>query len=186
MSRPNETRGRKPKPTALRILNGNPSGRPLNTKEAMPSKDINIDPPEHLQLSDLAKETWTRLAPMAHNLGLLTEADIDAFARYCDMLARWHKLRIFIDEKGETVEICSPVYEGHGREKQLVDYVVTKIQKRPEVALYTEIDRALGKLEAEFGFTPSARTRIHATNEDQDAEDWAKYFGGPSDLRIPS
>ena len=31
-------RGRKPKPTALKMLEGNPGGRPLNTKEPRPEK----------------------------------------------------------------------------------------------------------------------------------------------------
>lgn len=31
-------RGRKPKPTALKMLEGNPGGRPLNTKEPKPEK----------------------------------------------------------------------------------------------------------------------------------------------------
>ena len=70
-------RGRKPKPTALKMLEGNPGGRPLNTKEPKPEKKAPRCPS---WLEDEAKKEWKRMAKVLENMGLLTEMDMAAFA----------------------------------------------------------------------------------------------------------
>ena len=79
-------RGRKPKPTALKMLEGNPGGRPLNTKEPKPEKKAPRCPS---WLEDEAKKEWKRMAKVLENMGLLTEMDMAAFAGYCQAYARW-------------------------------------------------------------------------------------------------
>ena len=49
------TRGRKPKPTALKELEGNPGKRPLNDREPKPEKKA---PPCPKWLNDDAKKEW--------------------------------------------------------------------------------------------------------------------------------
>ena len=51
-------RGRKPKPTALKVLEGNPGHRPLNKKEPMPKGKLPRCPE---WLEDDAKKEWKRL-----------------------------------------------------------------------------------------------------------------------------
>ena len=53
--------GRKPKPTALKKLEGNPGKRKLNTKEPIPAKGM-LNCPEWLLPE--AKKEWERLADL--------------------------------------------------------------------------------------------------------------------------
>ena len=72
--------GRKPKPTAIKKLEGNPGKRKLNTKEPIPAKGM-PNCPEWLMPE--AKKEWERLADLMNQLGVLTEVDMAAFAAYC-------------------------------------------------------------------------------------------------------
>ncbi len=72
--------GRKPKPTALKKLEGNPGKRKLNTKEPVPGKGM-PDCPKWLLPE--AKEEWKRLCQKLSEMGVLTEVDMAAFAAYC-------------------------------------------------------------------------------------------------------
>ena len=69
--------GRKPKPTALKKLEGNPGKRKLNKKEPIPGKEM-PDCPQWL-LPD-AKDEWVRLCEKLNQIGELTEVDRTAFA----------------------------------------------------------------------------------------------------------
>ena len=65
-------RGRKPKPTALKKLEGNPGKRPLTELEPLPPISV-LRCPNWL-LPEARKE-WRRLAPALINMGVLTLAD---------------------------------------------------------------------------------------------------------------
>ena len=62
------TRGRKPKPTAVKVLEGNPGKRPLNMFEPTPEK---IAPECPSWLNDEAKAEWNRLVDKMVELGIL-------------------------------------------------------------------------------------------------------------------
>lgn len=70
-------RGRKPKPTAIKELEGNPGKRPLNKNEPKPDKKAPRCP---AWLEEEAKKEWKRTGTMLEQLGLLTEMDMAAFA----------------------------------------------------------------------------------------------------------
>ena len=71
--------GRKPKPTALKLVTGNPGKRPLNDHEPQPEAAI-PEVPAHL--SGEAKAEWDRIVIRLHPLGLLTDLDRAALAAY--------------------------------------------------------------------------------------------------------
>lgn len=60
--------GRKPKPTAIKKLEGNPGKRKLNTKEPIPAKGM-PECPEWLLAE--AKKEWERLADLMNQMGFL-------------------------------------------------------------------------------------------------------------------
>lgn len=76
--------GRPRKPTALKLLQGNPGKRPLPKNEPHPK--VGCDPPPWLPLD--ARVEWKRLAPGLLRYRLLTELDGDAFAALCMMTAQ--------------------------------------------------------------------------------------------------
>ena len=79
------TRGRKPKPTAMKELEGNPGKHPLNTSEPKPNKKAPACPK---WLEPEAKKEWRRLAKQMEAIGILTEVDMAAFAGYCQAMER--------------------------------------------------------------------------------------------------
>lgn len=73
--------GRPPKPTALRVLAGNPGKRPLNDREPTPGA-LDLTPPA--ELSAEAVPQWNRIAPMLAKCGVLRQTDRDILTHYCE------------------------------------------------------------------------------------------------------
>jgi phage terminase small subunit len=80
----NKNSGRRPQPTALKILRGNPGKRALNALEPVPPTGA-ISMPRTLSTS--ARRVWRRLAPIAIAMRTLTRADVTAFAMLCELQA---------------------------------------------------------------------------------------------------
>lgn len=79
-------RGQRPKPTALRLLNGNAGKRPVNAQEP------DLPPCETTApdwLGDGARAHWLRLAPMLTTAGVLKASDADLLATYCTTFASY-------------------------------------------------------------------------------------------------
>ena len=95
------TRGRKPKPTALKLLEGNPGNRPLNIAEPRPTGVP--DCPDWLE--DEAKAEWERMSTVLENMGMLTDMDMVAFAGYCQAYARWKEAEEFLSQHGSIVRM---------------------------------------------------------------------------------
>ncbi len=73
-------RGRKPKPMALKILEGERHQRINFNEPVLPTS--NLDPPTWLRAE--AVEHWRELAPMLSKAGLLSEGDRHGLAMMCD------------------------------------------------------------------------------------------------------
>ena len=65
-------RGRKPKPTAIKELEGNPGKRPLNDAEPKPVRKA---PPCPKWLEPEAKKEWRRLSKQLEQIGVLTKVN---------------------------------------------------------------------------------------------------------------
>ena len=74
--------GRRPKPTALRLV-VNASKRPI--RDPNPTPPIGCDKPTFLK--GRASGVWDRLAPRLISAGVLTELDGDMLAAYCLLVA---------------------------------------------------------------------------------------------------
>ena len=134
------TRGRKPKPTAIKLLEGNPGKRPLNEREPVPPKG-NIKCPDWLLPE--AKKEWKRLGKVLAEMGMLTNLDMMAFAGYCQAYARWKGAEEFITQHGDMVRTPN----GY-------------LQQVPQVAIAQTNLKIMLKFCEQFGLTPSARSRI--------------------------
>ncbi len=78
-------RGRKPKPNALKILDGTRSDRINSAEPQMPPAEL--DPPAWLDKT--AVEHWHELAPILHQAGLLTAGDRQTLAVLCESFSRF-------------------------------------------------------------------------------------------------
>ena len=135
-------RGRKPKPTALKVLEGNPGGRPLNPNEPSPGKKAPRCPG---WLEDEAKKEWKRMGKILEQMGLLTEMDMAAFAGYCQAYARWKEAEEFITQHGTIVKTPSGYW-----------------QQVPQVSIAQTYLKIMNRFAEQFGLTPSSRSRIIA------------------------
>jgi len=136
-------RGRKPEPSALKILRGLPGKRKLSVDEPKPALVTDLAPPDWLDVE--AQAEWGRLAPMLERLGVLAETDTAALAAYCEAWATW---------KGATQQIRKFGMVIKGKH----DFPVVS----PYVRIATTALQQMRGLLVEFGMTPSARARIHA------------------------
>ena len=58
--------GRRPKPSHLKVVTGNPGKRKLNDKEPTPAREI-LSPPAHL--TDWGKVAWGKLTVLLDGMG---------------------------------------------------------------------------------------------------------------------
>ena len=82
--------GPPPKPTALKLLAGNPGKRPLNAAEPKPSSGAK--PPSYIVSDPALLLEWNRHASRLLPLGLLTEIDDDALGMMCLLQVRLRAL----------------------------------------------------------------------------------------------
>lgn len=134
--------GRKPKPTALKVLAGNPGKRAINHAEPTP-RVVMPKPPEHL--SDAEKEKWKSTVRELYPLGLVTNIDKDHLAMYCTIYVRWVKAERMVRDKGEIIKTAAG-----------------NIIQNPYLSIANRALDQLNKLGAEFGMTPSSRSRVKA------------------------
>jgi len=140
-------RGRKPKPTALKLLDGNPGKRPLNEREPLMLQGL-PEPPEWLDAE--ARAEWDRIVPELAEMGLLSRADRPALTAYCTAWSRWVEAEAMVKKLGTIVK--SP-------EKGFP-------MKSPYLSIADQSLETMRKLMVEFGLTPSSRSRIKVPGND--------------------
>lgn len=90
-------KGRKPTPTNLRLLHGNPGKRAVPKGEPKP-EPCYPHPPE--DLSPEAKAIWPELAKPLYEAGILTALDAPALRLLCEVQATWQKATQAIEQAG--------------------------------------------------------------------------------------
>jgi P27 family predicted phage terminase small subunit len=160
-------RGRKPKPTHLKLVTGNPGKRRLNPAEPRPASAGVPAPPA--ELSDEAKTEWRRVARGLHRIGLLTGVDRAALAAYCQAWGRWRQAEHALAEMAMRDPLTRAL---------MVRTKDGNLIQNPLVGIANKAMADMVRYAAEFGMTPSARSRIGAAPNPNDKEDPAEsYFG---------
>ena len=131
-------RGRKPLPSNVVRLRGNPGKRRLNDAEPRPAARV---PPCPACLGDEARKEWQRLAKELGELGLLTRLDRGLLAAYCQAHALWVEAVSSIERYGTMIK--SP--NGYPMQS-------------PSVAVANKQVEIMVRIAAELGMTPSSRT----------------------------
>jgi len=88
-----------PKPTALKLLAGNPGKRRLNHCEPEPGPSPRKVP---AWLPAQAKQYWNDIRPMLEQINVMTEADETALAALCASYALWRESYEFLQKNGCT------------------------------------------------------------------------------------
>lgn len=153
---------RKPVPTQMKILTGNPGQRPLPGpgEEAEPEEIVELpDPPDWL--GEYGQKEWWRVGPHLIDNKLLTEADLLTFTAYCANVDMLVEATLEISQRGMTIMGArGPV-------------------RNPALATFAAATTSLRSLAAEFGMTPSSRARIRLPGDD--GESLEDLLGGNGD-----
>jgi P27 family predicted phage terminase small subunit len=134
-------RGRPPKPTSLKRLQGNPGRRPLSSDEPQPPAGVPECP---AWLNRTAKAAYHRLTGILAPLNVLTLADGEALTTAAVMAAE--------------VELATKTLDKEGR------YTVNAkggTSAHPAHKILHSAAKLLGDYLSRFGLEPSARSRLH-------------------------
>ncbi len=156
------TRG--PAPTPSKILEARGSWRAgVNPREPRPERGAPVCP-NHLGKE--AKEVWRKIVKMLDTMGVLTKVDGGQIERYCVYFVRWRQCEEHIAKHGISYPLKSDdptCFVGRLPDGEAVVGFV----EYPQVRESHRLDKALKQIEAGFGLTPSARTRIASGDDAQ-------------------
>lgn len=138
-------RGFAAKPTAVRILEGNPGKRPINPDEPKPTILEKYEAPE--DLPERGKIIWDALSAELQRLGLLSIVDLEPFHRYIKFLLEYHEMDSKIEGK-YVITVKNP------------DGSVKYVMQNPYISIRNKAAIEMSRLEQQFGMTPSARARM--------------------------
>lgn len=147
------------KPTKLKLIEGTFRPDRAPNKEIAPVPVLSTDPPPGLDV--YARRAWREYAPMLTRLGLLTEADRQAFRALCIASSRFERAWVRLQR----------AYRGKDGDEI----------RRAEVSV-ERAEHSQRQLWAEFGMTPAARSRLDVyapPAEDEQDEFARKYLGAP-------
>ena len=155
-------RGTKPTPTNVLKLRGSWRGE-INKNEPQPEA---IPPPMPTELDGMAKDCWEQLVPILQAMKVLTVADGIALYLLAETYATWRRADTMLNKHGDVY----PIKDDAGEVKYL--------QQSPYVAIARNSGKALKDLLCEFGLTPSARSRVQTTGDNQSKkqDERMKYF----------
>lgn len=138
--------GRRPKPTALKILEGNPGHRPLNQHEPQATPGEPVMPKG---MSKEAKREWKRVVPQLLDMGVLSVIDASALEAYCEAYAEFKQADKLIQTEGLVYTTAGGLKKRH-----------------PAVAIRADAQKRMKAFLCEFGMSPSSRTRLVTKDAD--------------------
>jgi len=148
--------GRRPKPTALKILEGTQKGR-AKREPALPA---GVPPmPKRLEVDQVAVEKWRELADILTRMGVLTLGDGEALATLCEVHSAEQSCLLQLRAGGAVMHTD-----------------LGGIKPNPAGPMYRSLVAMKASLLSEFGLTPSSRTKL-ATPIEKPQDDLEAFFG---------
>ena len=144
--------GRPPKPTALKLLQGNPGKRAVNRDEPnLPPADA--QPPKGLKGRALA--AWRELATDLVNVGMLKASDRPVFRQWCELVAETEAWQRKVERIGSE-------------SATKLGYLKNLRESRKQLREYSSI----------LGLTPSARSAIKVAPPEGPSDSTADFLFG--------
>lgn len=153
-------RGRKRKPTALKVLAGNPGKRALNDSEPTPEAVLPIAPDS---LTEVGKSKWDEVALKLYNQGIITELDVDLLELLCINYEEFTEARKMVKTFGGPV-----VKSDKGNPFQ-----------NPYVSIANQCQERMMKIMSLMGMTPVDRQKVKAAPKARKASLAEKFFNAP-------
>jgi P27 family predicted phage terminase small subunit len=144
-------RGRRPIPTHLKLIRGNPGKRPIRPEpEPAVPEEMPMQPSF---LASAAVDEWWKSGIELYRLGLLTALDVAPFAAYCQACARWQQAEQALARVAEKDPVTGGI---------LVKRIGGDAGQNPLWQAARSAAAHMMLLAAHFGLTPMARARIAA------------------------
>ncbi len=141
--------GRRPRPTHLKAIEGNPGKRPLNLVEPKPPPGRPFAPPD---LSDDAKKEWQYVVPKLAEMGMLHKLDRRNLIIYCELVHTFNEATDEVKDKGVIVV---------GQKGEAV--------KNPAVQIQRDAARLISTYSRMFGLDPADRAMLEVGGLPADA-----------------
>jgi P27 family predicted phage terminase small subunit len=132
-------KGRKPKPTFLKLIEGNPGHRPINRDEPEPEGELK-DPPEHF--SSRQQRIWRECIENSPQ-GLLSKLDGSMLEIFVVAKSGWEAAIARVEESGAVVRIPGGQWA-----------------QNPFVSIARRHAETMVKVGSELGFSPASRSRV--------------------------
>jgi P27 family predicted phage terminase small subunit len=165
--------GRKPKPTALKRLQGNPGRRALNDRE--PQFPGTPKCPSWLDKD--AKVEWRRVTAELAALNMLAAVDQCALAGYCQSYSRWKQAESLVTKHG--LLLTEPILSKTG------EVIGQRIKRNPATTIASDALKSLARYGSLFGFDPSSRARLHINPTDT-ADPFEEFLNADDDETEPA
>lgn len=139
------------KPTALKILQGNPGGHSLPKHEPKPVVGL----PKPIELKPYEAEMWDYLAPRFIKQGVATENDAHAMWLLCQTYGLYREACDQFDEQRKDFDGKPILVSMSGKRNPLLNVI-------------NDLRADLMKLMAQFGLTPASRAGVMAVMHDEE------------------
>jgi len=149
-------RGRKPTPTSIKLVRGNPGKRAINKKEPIPSGNLTA-PPDWL--TEDQKAGWA-YAIAGAPLGLLKHLDRS-------VLAIWVVAEDLHRQASIAVSKFGLITKSPSKGEPMQNPYLPIINRQAQIML---------KAAAEMGFTPSSRSRLSVEGQDGEDDPAEEFF----------
>ena len=148
-------RGPRPLPTALKLARGTARADRMRADEPRPLPVSSLAAPTWL--SDDGRKVYRRLGRHLQALGVLGDSDLPLLALLADQWGIYLAASAFLRENGDVYSIRD------------ADGNLRTVMPFPQVAQRNASAKAIQRLSAEFGLSPSARARVGATGTGEPA-----------------
>jgi len=139
-------KGRKPKPTHLKVLEGNRGHRKLEPHREPAPRNPRPRCPHYLRGE--ARKRFQLLARELYRTGILTIVDTDILAVYCEAYGRWREA---------SAELKTQTY--------IIQTTNGNWIQNPLVGLVNKAEQQMLKAAEQLGMSPSARSRIRIPDQ---------------------
>ncbi|HIF9075729.1 TPA: phage terminase small subunit P27 family [Photobacterium damselae] len=148
--------GPAPKPTVLKLIQGNPGKRPINKNEPQPPKTKGkVRAPRRFNRE--SKKWFNDIVKRAESMGVMTDVDdigvemlVDAYAEYLALC--------------EIIENAGFVYVTKGTKGQ------KSIKANPAVVMRADAWKRISSMLQQFGLTPSSRSKINTDKPESEGD----------------
>jgi phage terminase small subunit len=151
--------GRAPQPTAMRVLNGNPSHRPLPQNEP---QYANVVPQPPSKLTAAAQKVWDTLVTEMAASGVLRSVDGFALCQLCEDQAWLDELRAGV--RSMARELAKQAKKkGHPLPGGPLVALSRTTDGRRSFNSIRELSSSLIAQRREFGLTPASNSRVETS-----------------------